>query len=205
MMSEKKTLHNNSNWIWYEQNCWKEILWTSFKLNSQWWEMFSNVPTVIVTAVLHKTSRSVLNSLWWKYSSGRTYIENAPCNEKGCSPCDKISQPQSPETFMSWPSHSPLLSLSVKRSPLATQCINTSLLLHASHSRLLLFAPAARLQTHPTIFPTEGANVLDSFTIIDLWSTVSMLGHAGYQNTAFLSQWHIDAGTREYYLLSRGA
>lgn len=79
------------------------------------------------------------NSLWQKFSSGEC-TENASWNEKGCSCYDKISQPQSPETFMSWPSRSLLLSLSEKRSPLATQSINTTRPLHASHSRLLQFA-----------------------------------------------------------------
>lgn len=38
---------------------------------------------------------------------------------------DEISQPQSPETFTSWPSRRLLLSPSVKRSPLATRSIGT--------------------------------------------------------------------------------
>lgn len=68
-----------------------------------------NVQCDIVTAGLHKNSRSILNSLWRNYSSGK-HTKNASCNEKGCSCRDKISQPQSPETHMSWPSHSLLLS-----------------------------------------------------------------------------------------------
>lgn len=143
----------------------------------------------IVTAGSHKHSRSILNSLWWKYSSGNC-IENSSCNEKGCSRCDKISQPQSPETFMSWPSHSLLRSLSVKRSPLATWSINTSLPLHASHSRILQFAPQLTPNTPNNFPPSQGANALDSFMSIDLWSAVSMLGHPGYQNTGVLLQWH---------------
>lgn len=39
-------------------------------------------------------------------------------------------------------------------------------------------------------FPfTLRANLFDGFTSTDLWSTVSMLGWAGYQSTRFLLQW----------------
>ena len=87
---------------------------------------------------------------WQYYKKG---FKNALCKEKGLSCFDKTLQPRSAETLSRWPSHSPLLSLSVKRSPLATQSINTNLALHASHSRLLLFAPPQSQSKHTQPFP----------------------------------------------------
>lgn len=87
---------------------------------------------------------------WQYYKKG---FKHSLCKEKGLSCFDKTLQPWSAETLSRWPSHSPLLSLSVKRSPLATQSINTNLALHASHSRLLLFAPPQSQSKHTQPFP----------------------------------------------------
>ncbi len=67
---------------------------------------------------------------------------------------------------------------------------------------LLLYSPIPKHTTFPL---TPGPHVLDSFMIIDLWSTVSILRLTGYQNIGFLLQWHVGAFTREHYLLSTGA
>lgn len=66
----------------------------------------------------------------------------------------------------------------------------------------LLHSPTPN--TPNNLLLAQGANVHDSFMVIDLWSMVSMLGHTGCQNTGFMLQLHIGACTREYYLRSSG-
>ena len=112
---------------------------------------------------------------------------------------DRISQPKSPETSARWPSHGLLLSPQVKRSPMATQSINTGHLYMLNIPGFYNFLLHSRTTNTPNNFPllTQRANVPDSFTIADSWWMVSMVGEACCLNTAFLL--HIGECTREYY------
>lgn len=122
-------------------------------------------------------------------------------HKKDCGCWDRISQPKSPETSARWPSHGLLLSPQVKRSPMATQSINTGHLYMLNIPGFYNFLLHSSTTNTPNNFPllTPRANVLDSFTIADSWWMVSIVGDTGYLNTGFLL--HIGARTREYYPL----
>lgn len=127
------------------------------------------------------------------------------CNKKGCSRCDKTSRPQSPETsvvdlLVACYCHCQWKGLPWLHGASTLVCLYMLHIPDFYNSLLHSVTPNT-----PNNFPsfTRGANVRDSFMIIDLWSTVSMLGHTGYQNTGFLLQWQIGACNIIYWALAQ--
>lgn len=110
-----------------------------------------------------KVIHTSLPRIWWNYLDGK-HLNNVSLNEKLFLIGENISNTI---CVMSWPSHSSLPSLPVKTSPVAVQSINTSLSLHAQHSRHLQFCPHGFDSKHAHFSPSHGQNVPDSFMIID--------------------------------------